>query len=365
MKLRSKQTGISLMELMVGMVLGLIVVAGAVAVYLASSRSYSEVEQSAQLSENSRFTEQVLTDALRHAGFMGEAAVGEIEVPGSLGAIIDDCDTGTRAGAYFLGTPIYAVIATSDSSDPDIGCISDDAENNALEDTEVLIIKSAIPFPISDGPRDVASAVAKHNNSTLDYPDGSETRLPGKLWLLTNNVIGEMFDGDNTPPFTEIPPDTATAWEYRYEAYFIRDVRDADGKLMPRLSRFVLSEDSVTGSMALITEDLVPDVEDMRMRFGLDTRDDTGAIGSDGEVDIYATVAEMNATDAFWDQIVSIEIALLVSSAQADPNYTDANTYDLAGFDDITAPASRAQHRRLVVRSNVSLRNIKFVIRGG
>lgn len=355
------------MELMIGMVLGLIVVAGAVSVYLASSRSYSEVEQSAQLSENSRFTEQVLTDALRHAGFMGEASAGKIEVDvATLGAILNDCSTGTRAGAYLLGTPIYAAVATSDSSDPVIGCIADDAENNALEGTEILILKSAIPFPISDGPRDPrVAAAATHTNGVLDYPAGSAASLPGKLWLLTNNVVGTMFDGDDTPPTISVGGDIpgGTAWEYRYEAYFIRDVRAADGKLLPRLSRFVLGEDTGTGSMALITEDLVPDVEDMRMRFGLDTRDAAGALGSDGEVDIYATVAEMTATDANWDQIVSIEIALLVSSQQEDPNYTDSNTYILAGAP-VTAPVSRAQHRRLVVRSNVSLRNIKFIIRG-
>lgn len=357
----NNQAGFSLMELMVGMVLGLIVVSGAVAIYLASARSYSEVEQSGQLSENSRFAEQVLTDALRHAGFMGEASAGKITVDaGALGAITGDCNTGTEAGAYFIMTPIYAVTATSDNSTPDIGCFGDTPDTNALAGTEILILKSAIPLPVSDGPRDadlsLPAASPTHRNNILDYPAGVD--FTGKLWLLTNNVIGRMFDGDNTIPSIVTGGDVprGSAWQYRYEVYFIRDVRRADGKQLPVLSRYVLAEESAGGAMELRREDLVPGVEDMRMRFGLDTQ------GNDGEVDVYSTVAEVQASGD-WDQITSIEIAMLVSSQDEDPNYTDANSYTLAGAP-ANVPATRLQHRRTVVRSNVSLRNIKFVIRG-
>lgn len=354
----TRQAGLSLVEVMVGMVLGLIVVSGAVAIYLASSRSYSEAEQVGQLSENSRFVEQILTDGLRHAGFVGEASADKIEVnPVALGAITDNCaGPDNRADAYRLGFPIYAAVATDEASSPDIGCIANDPGNDALEDSEILIIKSAVPLPISDGPRDTGPTQASHTNNVLDFPSAL---LPGKLYLLTNNVIGRMFDSDTTPhPAIAVGGDIpgGAAWEYRYELYFIRDVSNADGKAMPRLSRMVLAESSPGGAMALTQEDLVPGVEDMRMRFGLDT------VGNDGEVDVYQTVAQVNAGNN-WDSVVAIEIALLVSSQEEDVNYTDANTYTLAGYT-VTPHATRLQHRRQVVRANVSLRNIKFVIRG-
>ena len=65
-----KQAGFSLVELMVGMVLGLMLIAGAVSIYLASKRSYVEVEQVAALTESARFAEQLVGDSLRHAGFL-------------------------------------------------------------------------------------------------------------------------------------------------------------------------------------------------------------------------------------------------------------------------------------------------------
>ena len=65
--------GFSLVELMVAMVLGFIVIGGAISVYLASKRSLTEVEQVATLSENGRFALQLLGYSVRHIGFYGGA----------------------------------------------------------------------------------------------------------------------------------------------------------------------------------------------------------------------------------------------------------------------------------------------------
>ena len=72
--------GFSLVELMVGMVLGLMLVAGAVSIYLATKRSYVEVEQVAALTESARFAEQIMGDSLRQAGFLGEVTANKVEV---------------------------------------------------------------------------------------------------------------------------------------------------------------------------------------------------------------------------------------------------------------------------------------------
>ena len=56
---------------MVAMVLGVIVIGGAISVYLASKRSLTEVEQVATLSENGRFALQLLGYSARHIGFYG------------------------------------------------------------------------------------------------------------------------------------------------------------------------------------------------------------------------------------------------------------------------------------------------------
>ena len=107
-----QQRGFSLVEFMVAMTLGLILIAGAVSVYLGTKRSYNEVEQVASLAENSRFAVQVLNDSLRHAGFFGGAHPRDIVPDVSLGAVAGDCTgdaTFFELGNYLLaGVPSAA-----------------------------------------------------------------------------------------------------------------------------------------------------------------------------------------------------------------------------------------------------------------
>lgn len=345
---RQAQKGMSLMELMIGMLLGLIVTAGAIAIYLATARSYTQVEQMAQLTENTRFVEQLMSNALRHVGFMGEIKASAITLHSSVGAMdgAANCASDTRAAPLRFDNSFFAVVANEGSTTPDIGCIDD-----AYGDSEVLIVKSAVPFPISDGPRSGESDVAEHNNGELDYPYAP---VAGKLYVLTNLANGTLFDSDAaSKPSIQSGGDypDGTAWEYRYEVYYIRDPNDAND---PRLSRITMRQNG-GGAMELITQDLIHGVEDMRLRLGVDR-------SGDGEVDTYATVAQAELAND-WGSIVSIEMALLVSSEEEDVNFKDDKTYNLVGYE-VEVPDARKGFRRLVTQTSVSLRNVKFLIRG-
>ena len=69
---RHSMAGISLIELMVGITLGLLVLAGLAGVFANSSRSRSDIERASRQIENGRYALQVLTDDIRLAGFYGE-----------------------------------------------------------------------------------------------------------------------------------------------------------------------------------------------------------------------------------------------------------------------------------------------------
>ena len=86
-----KQPGFSLVELMVSMVLGIILIAGAVSIYIATKQSYTEVEKVAALTENARFAEQILGDSLRLAGFFGEVTADNVELASGLIPLARDC----------------------------------------------------------------------------------------------------------------------------------------------------------------------------------------------------------------------------------------------------------------------------------
>jgi type IV pilus assembly protein PilW len=341
-----RQAGFSLVELMVGLTLGLMLIAGAISIYLATSQSYREVEQVAALTENARFAEQIVGESLRHMGFLGEVTANKVEVAAGLTAPLGDCSG--AAGAYNLTRLGYA--ATIDSSGDALGCITD-----GVEGTDVLVIKRALPQPFSAGPR-----VRDPNDppsGTINTPRALEN---GRTYVMTNNVAGLLFKSNGASPTVpsittggEIPG--GNAWEYQYEVFYIREV-DPDPSVPKMLSRRVLSYNATADAMEFTTEDLAEGVENLQLLFGYDSN-------GDGDVDTYEELAAIE-TGGNWQDVASVEVFMLVRSATGDTQYTDKKTYQLGDPNDPIGPLND-NFRRLLSHTSVSLRNLKLMIRGG
>ena len=334
-----RQTGFSLVELMVGLTLGLMLIAGAVSIYLATKKSYTEVEQVAALTENARFAEQIVGESLRHMGFLGEVTANKVEVAPGLAAPAGDCASPAAAGAYNLARLGYAVTVASDGSA--LGCITD-----GVAGTDVLVIKRALPRPYSAGPR--LRDPDDPPSGTIDTPHGLED---GRTYVMTNNVTGLLFDGATPPSITtggKIPG--GTAWEYQYEVFYIRQENPGD---IPMLSRRVLSYNGAD-AMEFTTEDIAEGVENLQLLFGYDS-------DGNGDVDTYKDLVAIEASGN-WQDVESVEVFMLVRSATSDAQYTDAKTYRLG---DVTVGPLNDHFRRLISHTSVSLRNLKLMIRGG
>jgi type IV pilus assembly protein PilW len=65
---RGRQRGLSLVELMISITLGMVAVAGAISIYLSNRNSYQLVESAARVQENARFAVEFLGRDLREAG---------------------------------------------------------------------------------------------------------------------------------------------------------------------------------------------------------------------------------------------------------------------------------------------------------
>ena len=302
--------GFSLVELMVAMVLGVIVIAGAITVYLASKRSLTEVEQVASLSENGRFALRLLGYSARHIGFYGGLDPYDILPNKQVAAVYGDC-TGD-AEAYDTEHSFFALRATSATV---VGCITD-----AMSNTDVLVIKNAVSSPLSGG------------------------WSSQKTYAIASIVSFELLDGADMP--LDIG-ESNVAYPYRLQIYYIRD------GATPTLSRKILAWNADTESMSIQTEDLVQGVENMRFRFGYDSNDD-------GEVDTLANLTDVTIADK-WDQVTSLQVFLLLASDVIDPSYTNKKTYQLG---DISIDEGDSV-RRLLLHSNITLRNRRLALRGG
>jgi len=324
--------GFSLIELMIAMVLGLIIIAGAISVYLASKRSLTEVEQVASLSENGRFALQILGTSARHIGFFGGANPEDITADGSLGAVVGNC-TGDAA-AYDTSNSMFAVRATSANV---LGCITD-----AVPNTDVLVIKGVDPSPQYDANPDDPNAP---RDGTISFPSGQWSTQ--ETYVISNSEAGILLDGADTPPDVlegaDIP--LGVAWPYRLQIYYIRN------GATPTLSRKILAWDS--GSMSVVTQDLVQGVENLRLLFGYDS-------ANSGEVDTLANLTEVTTANA-WDQVTSLQAFILLRSDVIDPNYDNEKTYQLG--DIAVSPGDNV--RRILLHSQTVMRNPRLVLRGG
>src|SRR5712691_6457768 len=85
-----RAAGLSLVELLVSIALGLMVLAGVIVVFANSSAARNELERSSRQIENGRYALELLSSDLRMAGFYGELGVGLLPVPA---AMPDPCST--------------------------------------------------------------------------------------------------------------------------------------------------------------------------------------------------------------------------------------------------------------------------------
>ena len=69
MSMRFRQAGISLVELMVSITLGLMILSGVLVVFVNTSAARNEVEKTSRQIENGRYASEVLSEDLRLAGF--------------------------------------------------------------------------------------------------------------------------------------------------------------------------------------------------------------------------------------------------------------------------------------------------------
>ena len=339
--------GFSLIELMVSIVLGLIIIAGAASIYLASKRSMTEVEQVAAVSENGRFALQLLNSAVRHVSFFGGARPPDIRDDASLGAVTGDC-TGDAA-AYDTDNAFFAVRATGTpgASVSVLGCITD-----ALANTDVLVIKGVAPSPLYDADPDDPNAPRDGN---ISFPTGAWSSQ--ESYVVSNSESGILVDGADTPrPSVAVGTEFAlgVAWPYRLQIYYIRNIVGG----IPTLARKVLAWDTASGTMSIQTQDLVQGVENIRYLFSYDS-------DGDGEVDTTSSLTDMpGATDLLWSQVISLQVYLLVRSDAADPDYLDEKTYNLGDIS-YTPTGDARSVRRILLNSDIAMRNPRLVLRGG
>jgi prepilin-type N-terminal cleavage/methylation domain-containing protein len=296
-----KQAGLSLIEIMISIVIGSILMIGLINLFMANKHSHRIQESLGSAQENGRFALQVLDYSLRMTDHWGgidaDVVSGNAAItwPGGCnGGWTGNLTEGIRG---FDGAAVLPAALTS--------CFT-----NYLPNTDAFVVR----YASADGLVTDANVGAGANATTFFVRSSAERR-------------GEVFKGSDGIPAGLAAQDGTYNYPYAVELYYIKctflngaTCDEADPLDIPTLTRLRLSN---TGAMT--EEELIENVEQMQIEYGIDTN-------SDNAPDLYATATEIDAmATSRWPNVVSTRISVVARSNTRDASFTEAVNYTLAG----------------------------------
>lgn len=337
--IKHAQSGLSLIEVMIALALGLLLIIGAGQIYLGSKMSYRVNEGLAHIQEAGRFASETLARNIRMAGFQGCMGLDRLK-PNILA-------TGISAAAAFHNDGIVTGV-NNVASGTKAGSIA------VRPGTDMLTVRYASPVAAklsSDLVSADAALVLTANPAEIKVDDAvfitdcvnaDLFRVTGDASGATNPLILRHDDSGNTSSsLSKAYRRDALVMPLESKTYFIGETGDTNQQGQPI---YALYERSLKAGVEM-SEQLLEGVENMQIQFG---RDQNG----DGEVDDYVTAAALSSSN--FDRIIAVRVALLLSSVEAVLDHADTATYTL--LDETIDPADTRQLRRSVTFTT-SIRN--------
>lgn len=322
--------GLGLIELLVGMTLGLVLLGGVLVAYQKARDTHRALESTARLQDIGRYALAQVESDVRMAGYLGLASRPEL-VTNLDGPLADAAGAPVelRGCTERWATALAPPISGWDHTD-DAWPLADPCRPNGRwrRTTDGLVVKRASADRIA---QTAAGLKAYHRHALVASSHGAVLVFTGHA----DGLIPAEF-AQSDPP--DAPP-LADTRRLLVHAYYVSDDSSA-GAGHPSLRRKRL----VAGP-AVQDEEVIPGVEDLQVRYGVDLDGDRSA---DRYLDAYDLDSGMT--------VVSVRVWLRVRAAERDPAWQDTTHYAYANLDE-RVPAEDRPFRRLVVSRTIHLRN--------
>jgi type IV pilus assembly protein PilW len=297
---RERQAGLSLVELMIAITLGLIIMAGLATIFANSSRTREELERNSRQIENGRFAMEMLSSDLRLAGFYGELDTRAVAAPA---ALVDPCST--AAADWALAFRLHIQGYDNGAGVP-VTCTLPNLRPN----TDVLVVRRVAACEAG-----VAGCPAVQNGAPYLQVAKCSTEQAATPYV---------FGLQGTAAYTLHLRDCATlAGERQYfvRIYYISDDNGA-GVTIPTLKRR-----DFTGT-GFVDTPLVEGIEQMNIEYGIDTDGDGLPDAYSADPTAYTCATGCSAV-ANWMNVMTARIYLLSRNIDPSVNFTDNKTYTL------------------------------------
>lgn len=345
-----KQCGFTIVELMVGLLLSLILVAGILQVYLGSKTTYQVTEGLSRLQENTRTSAEMLAKDIRMAGYI------PCSQPQNAVSIVDS----NAWWAQLFETPILGFEGDSSTTLPPTNLV-----NGVKVGSDAIMVLR--------GGAQVAGVKlfdAANNQFVLQRDVDANWVEDGSLMIACDSTNARLFQADSVETDTITVADSSASpgnngsinrafgndaqiANYSAVIYYIRASASGNGF---SLYRSYLNVNS-SGENEPEAEELAEGIENMQLLYGYDS---TG----DGNADSYLQANDaLLDTDNDWQNVVAVRIGLLYASEDGlrEGNDLDDNLYIVANT--LIGPSTTVSHeqdqrKRYVASMTVSLRNL-------
>ena len=308
-----QQRGMTLIELMVAMSIGLFLTGGALYIYSQSKNTYRASDSLSRLQESARFALDTIEPDIRLARYWGRnAEPALVTVPAG---IVVPCSSSPDVADWVLD--IGRAIEVSDDN-YDLPCPA--FANSPRAGSDVLTLRHAEPW--TGGVEPTAEA--------------------GRLQVQTSLAQGQIFN-DGTAP--DLGTEAATH-NVVLSAYYV-NARSSYDTSQPSLRRLTLRANGSLGE-----DEVIPGVENLQVQLGIDTN-------GDGSVDRYVDGDDPLVTvDA---ASVAVRLWMLVSTPADDQAWSDTGSYPTPDADlgDLVAGTAGypADARRMQISKTIYLNN--------
>lgn len=315
------QAGLSLVELMISITIGLLLLTGIAILITQQSSSRTEIDKSGRQIENGRYALTLLQDDIQHAGYYGQYS-GALT---TLTALPNPCATDIASIDASLAMPLQGYDAPTTVPDPLSTCLPD---ANHVSGTDILVVRRL------------------EADDTLPT---ISTAVPGQIYIQTTPNGKVTGSGSDTSVFNLTQKDATTPAELRKyveHIYFISPCNvyapgattctgaADDGYPVPTLKRLEMSVTS--GAATLVVTPLVDGIQNMQLDYGIDN---TGS-----GIPALPFVTAPSVAD--WPNVMEIQVNLLARNSDATTGYVDSRTYSM-GLAGTVGPFSDAYKRHI------------------
>jgi len=322
---RGSQPGVTLIEMMVSMTIGMFLIGGAVTVYMQSKTNYRTTDNVSRVQENIRFVMDTIEPDLRQVGFWGRNKNGFLV--GNTAGVQVFCG-GADISAWAIGNLGQGIQVLDNTFDAAVPC----------------------------GP----NTVARPNSDVLAIRHASSAIMPAnanQIQLLSDLFHGELFR-NGVPPVAGFDVG-AQIHDLVVNVYYV-DNNSNNPDPGARFATPSLRQKTLVNGV-LTDQELMPGVENMQIQLGLDTN-------GTGTVDSYVDPSSPAVPGA---TVMAVRLWMLVRAEIEEFGYGDPGPYTtpdlglalLADFPIIPggAPGPATLYpdgfRRLQVTKTIFLRN--------